>query len=192
MMVGNHELGFPRMTTIDRKGLLVDVPLRSLHSRNTNNWTWFSYSFNFFYSCASDAKFRRGRPQMLDISFSSNLIHFLHQVMWETLTPKPTFRDGFNPTHENGDVGLEQTALGPHDPRHSAALAKEARNSQTRTARPYRINGSCEANQGCPSEGFEGWKTDLSQLDLVAISHSEVQAPIESTSLAEVCVFQDP
>ena len=90
------------------------------------------------------------------ISFSSNLIHFLHQVMWETLTPKPTFRDGFNPTHENGDVGLEQTALGPHDPRHSAALAKEARNSQTRTARPYRINGSCEANQGCPSEGFEG------------------------------------
>jgi hypothetical protein len=39
MMVGNHELGFLRMTTIDRKGLLVDVPLRSLHSRNTNNGT---------------------------------------------------------------------------------------------------------------------------------------------------------
>ena len=40
MMLGNHELGFPRMTTtIDRKGLLVDVPLRSLQSRNTNNWT---------------------------------------------------------------------------------------------------------------------------------------------------------
>lgn len=38
MMVGNHELGFLRMTTIDRKGLLVDVPLRSLTQPKHKQW----------------------------------------------------------------------------------------------------------------------------------------------------------